>query len=547
MKFPLIGLTIVFCLGIIAAARLIIPFFFFCAGVSLFIALSIIFIKQNKKFNIFILCAAFFLGAALLRNSQILPDCHIAKIFPYGDEHVFLSGVIDNDPVFRNKGALFILKARELGINRVWQKTCGEVLVKVFFTEKHKFSYGDKLILEGKLYRPFSFSIGFNYRDYLKHQGIYCIFSVRKNSVVKELGKNAGNPFKSFSFRIKHRLKEVIVENLSVFSAGILNALILGDREGLPASLLDILMNLGTIHIIAISGFNVGIVAFIILLILKIVKIPRKPRYLLTVLLLIVYCVLTGASPPVTRAAVMAVIFLCAYFLEREVNIYNSLSIATVIILSFNPWQIFEISFQLSFLSVLSIVWLAPKIKSIFPEELDKIPLPRFLILTFSVSSAAWLGILPLIACYFKVFTPITVLANMIIVPYSALITVSGFSFALIGMLIPSLASVFAAANESLILILVKINYYLAAIPGAYFKLPEVPFVFVLIYYALLLLVFTEISKKITAIYDRRCINLCNLIFNRCNHSFKAFSVETNLKRFRKAGLAIFTKSGKMK
>ena len=165
-------------------------------------------------------------------------------------------------------------------------------------------------------------------------------------------------------------MREVIVKNLSPFSAGILNALILGDRQDLSSYLLDILMNLGTIHIIAISGFNVGIVAFIILLILKIIKIPRKPRYILTILLLIVYCILTGASPPVMRATVMAIIFLCAYFFEREVNIYNSLSLATLIILAVNPWQLFEISFQLSFLSVVSIVWLSPKIKSVFPEKI---------------------------------------------------------------------------------------------------------------------------------------------------------------------------------
>lgn len=496
MKFPLIGLSIAFCLGIITAAHLIIPFFCFFTGVLLSLAISIIFIKQNKKFNIFILFTAFFLGAVLLSNSQILPDCHIVKIFPHGDDSVFLIGVIDNDPVFQGDRISFILKAQELGANKVWQKTCGEVLVKAYFSEEYKFSYGDQLILEGRLSRPFSFSKGFNYREYLKHQGIYCIFSVRKNSMIKELGKNAGNPLKLFSFRLKHRLKGVIVKNLSAFSAGILNALILGDREGLPESLLDTLMNLGTIHIIAISGFNVGIVAFIILLILKIVKIPRKPRYFFAVVLLLVYCVLTGASPPVTRATVMAVIFLCAYFLGREVNIYNSLSIATVIILAFNPWQIFEISFQLSFLSVISIVWLTPKIKSLFPEKLDKIKWLSFLILTFSGSSAAWIGLMPLIAYYFKTFTTITVLANMIIVPYSAIITITGFSFALIGALFPSWVQIFAATNELLILILVKIHYFLIGIPCAYFKLPEVPFIYAVIYYALVLFIFNAAHLK---------------------------------------------------
>ena len=486
MKYPLVGLCIAFCLGIITAASFKISFLALCLVVFLFLILGIIFIKQNNEFIIFILCAVFFLGAALLRNSQILPKCHIAKLIPYKAESVSVVGVIDNDPIYQDRNVSFIFKTEKVGIGDSWQKACGKILVRVF--KKEAFSYGDRLFLRGNLYRPFSFSKGFDYRNYLKHQNIYLIFSLGKDSgIVKQLEKNAGNPILSFSFKMKHRLREVIVRNLSSFSAGIMNALILGDRQDLSQHLLDILMKLGTIHIIAISGFNVGIVAFVILLILKIIKIPKKPRYLLTILLLIVYCILTGSSAPVVRATVMATIFLCAYFLEREVGIYNSLSLATLIILAVNPWQLFEISFQLSFLSVVSIVWLAPKIKSLFPERLDKIPRLRFLILTFSVSSAAWIGLMPLIAFYFKTFTTITVLANMIIVPYSAVITTTGFSFALIGMLIPSLAPIFAVTNELLILILFKIHSFLITIPGAYFKLPEIPFVYVLLYYALLI------------------------------------------------------------
>jgi competence protein ComEC len=493
MRYPLVGLCISFCLGIISGAYSRIPFFALCLATFILLIFVIVFIKQGKMFSIFILLTVFTLGAVLLRNSQILPKCHIAKLIPYKAESVSVVGVIDNDPIYQDRNTSFILNTEKVGIGDFWQKACGKILVKVF--KKNTFSYGDRLFLRGNLYRPFSFSKGFDYRNYLKHQNIYLILSVGKNNGrFKQLDKNVGNPLISFSFKIKHRLREVIVKNLTPFSAGILNALILGDRQDLSQYLLDILMKLGTIHIIAISGFNVGIVAFIILLILKIIKIPRKPRYFLTILLLIVYCILTGSSAPVVRATVMATILLCAYFFERETDICNSLAIATLIILVVNPWQLFEISFQLSFLSVVSIVWLSPKIKSVFPDKLDKVKWLRFLILTFSVSSAAWIGLMPLIAYYFKTFTTITVLANMIIVPYSAVITTAGFSFALIGILFPSLGPIFAATIELLILILFKIHYFLVNIPGAYFKLPELPFVYILLYYILLILTF-NLSK----------------------------------------------------
>jgi len=490
MKYPLVGLCITFCLGIITAAYIKIPFFVLCLATFLLLIFSIIFIKQNSKFTIFILCAVFFLGAALLKNSQILPNCHIAKLIPYKSESTFLVGVIDSDPAYKDKSVSFILKVEKLRINETWLKICGKVLVKVL--KKNNFAYGDRLFLLGKLYRPFSFSKGeFNYRNYLRHQNIYHILSIKKDgSMVKQLDKNVGNPLKSFAFRIRHKMRDVIVKNLSPFSAGILNAIILGERQNLPAYVRDTLVYSGTVHIIAISGLHLGIVVFIILLILKIIKIPRKPRYILTILLLIVYCVLTGANTPVMRATIMAAMLLLGYFFEREGNIYNALSLAALIILAVNPWQLFEVSFQLSFLSVVSIVWLSPKIKSIFPEKLNKIPWIRFLISVFSVSFAAWLGLLPLIAYYFGILSPITILANMIIVPYMTIIVASGFSLALIGILIPSLASIFAASNELFILILFKINSFLIGIPGAYFKLPSISFVYVLFYYILLISIF---------------------------------------------------------
>ena len=318
MKYPSVGLCIVFCLGIITAAYLKILFSTLCLITLLFLIFSIIFLRQNTKFNILIFCVTFFLGAAVLKNSQLLSNCHIAKLIAYKSDSIFLIGVIDNDPTYQNRRASFILKVEKLKINENWVKTRGKVLVRVF--KKNDFTYGERLFLSGNLYRPFSFPKGeFNYRDYLKHQGIYLILSVKNDSIVKQLDKNVGNPLKSLAFQIRHKMKDVIVKNLSPFSAGILTAVILGERQNLPAYVRDTLVYSGTVHIIAISGLHLGIVAFMILSLLKIIKIPRKPRYILTILLLIFYCLLTGANTPVLRSTVMATILLLSYFFEREV------------------------------------------------------------------------------------------------------------------------------------------------------------------------------------------------------------------------------------
>jgi len=197
----------------------------------------------------------------------------------------------------------------------------------------------------------------------------------------------------------------------------------------------------------------------------------------------------------------MAVILLLGYVLEREVSIYNSLALAALIILVMNPWQILGISFQLSFLSVVFIVWLTPKIEKLFPRKWLAISWARFLILTFSVSFAAWFGLMPLIAYYFKIVTPIAVFANMIVVPYATMIIISGLSLAIIGLLVPGLALILGASNEVLILIFFKINYLLAAIPGSYFKLPQIPLVSVLLYYVVVFAGFFILSLVIRQRY----------------------------------------------
>lgn len=492
MKYPFVSLCISFSLGIVAAAYFKTPFLILFSFTLLFSLLSGLFINQNLKFKIFILCAVFFLGATFLRNCDALPNNHIAKFIPFKSDSVSLVGVIESDPSDKERSTSFILKAENLKINGVWRPTCGKVLVNVF--KKGEFSYGDRFLFVGKVYRPFSFSKDFDYRRYLKHQGIYSILSISKSSTFELLGQNAGNPLKAFSFHIKHKIRDVIVKNLSPFSAGVLNAFILGDRQNLPRYIMNVMVNLGIVHIIAISGFNVGIVALIILIVLKVMRIPRRSRYILTILLLIVHCILTGANPPVVRATIMAVILLLGYVLEREVNIYNSLALAALIILVMNPWQLLGVSFQLSFLSVIFIVWLTPKIEKLFPKKWLAVSWARFLILTFSVSFAAWFGLMPLIAYYFKIITPIAVLANMIIVPYATMIIIAGLSLASIGLLVPWLAPILGASNEFLILMFFKINYLLIAIPGAYFKLPQIPFISVLFYYGAIAVVFFGIS-----------------------------------------------------
>ncbi|GAG71295.1 unnamed protein product, partial [marine sediment metagenome] len=92
-----------------------------------------------------------------MKNSQVLPARHIANFTPYKSERVFLKGMIDSDPFPGPKKTSFILRAKELYSGQTRRQVCGKVMVTAF--EKHNFIYGQELVLEGSLYRPFSFQI----------------------------------------------------------------------------------------------------------------------------------------------------------------------------------------------------------------------------------------------------------------------------------------------------------------------------------------------------------------------------------------------------
>jgi len=163
----------------------------------------------------------------------------------------------------------------------------------------------------------------------------------------------------------------------------------------------------------------------------------------------------------------MGIFFLLGFLIKREPDINNSLSLAALSILLINPGELFSISFQLSFVSVSAIVYLYPKLKSFFRIELINLRPLRFIAEGCLVSLSAWLGTCGLILYYFRIFSPITVLANIFIVPLATLITLSGFSLVVITLILPIFSVFFAHTNELLVILLLRINNFLIGLPFA--------------------------------------------------------------------------------
>lgn len=457
----LFWLVISFCLGILVESFISIPFLFLASLALVVLAFSLIYFK--KKLSIYSLLILFLiLGLANFNNYQTLPYDHLTKL-NLKTTDIKLEGKVISDPE-NNQVTSFIFDVKDILSGKQKEKVSGKVLVRYFGNDK--LLYRENLILEGKLSRIFDYS-KFDYEKFLYRQNIYYVFSVKGINSIIHIQES--NKILNSIFKLRQNLDSLIVKNISYPNNSLLSAIILGKRQNLPQDLKNIFIQTGTAHILAISGLNVAIILFIFLIVLKILRIRRKLRYLVAMILLVIYCILTGSTPSVMRATIMGCIMLIGLILERELNIYNSLALSALIILLASPSQLFDLGFELSYICVLAIVILSPKIIDFF--ERIKFTKPKILVQSMSVSLAAWLGILPLTIYNFKIISPVTILANLVIVPLSSLITAVGFSFLIISSILPSLTSIFARSCELLTQLLIISTYWFSKLPFAYFRI----------------------------------------------------------------------------
>ena len=487
---PLVAWGLFFCLGIVAQFHRGISFIVLCSFAILFLSLSLIFLKKPRLSHFFLFSMAFFLGALALENSKTLPSNAIASLTPFRKQTVVLQGVVLSDPVVSKSKMTFVFGASRFIYGNINGKVSGKVLVRC--KDQRDLFYGDELILEGGLYRPFNFPLDKKggYAYFLKTNGIYSILNVKPENFIRRTGQRKAHRIKFFALLLKHRMDKVISLNLGPFSESVLDAMLLGEGGKVLPAIRDMMIKTGTWHVMVVSGSNTALVALILLLFLKVLRIPRRLRYGLTMGVLVVYCLVTGACSPVMRATVMTIVLLISYMVERNPLIYNSLGLAAMVILLFDPQALFNVGFQLSFVSVFFIAWLFPKIKQFFPQSVLKYPFLHAIVNCFCVSASAWLGTSPLIAYAFGNFSAIAVLANMVIVPLATLVVTAGFALVAVGGVFPSLAKFLAVATEFLIALFLKINLLFSELPFASLTVPRLPWIGIWGYYFLVFLFF---------------------------------------------------------
>ncbi len=319
--------------------------------------------------------------------------------------NAFVEAVIHHDSVINCKGKILVYFSKDSISSRL--------------------GYGDRMLINKKLQRiKNSGNPGaFNYQRYAAFQQIYHnVFLKEKDWVM--LPDKSIDPFRQFIFNARENMLSLLRKNMdsSKDELGIAQALLIGYTNDLDKDLVQAYSNTGVVHIIAISGMHLGLIYLLLVSVFK--KIPgiRKSRLLQAALILCclwLFSLLTGASASVLRAAVMFTFITIGSSFNKQASIYNSLAASAFVLLCYNPYFLWDVGFQLSYLAVVSIVVFQVPVyngwylKNKWADHIWKLA---------AISLAAQILTFPICIYYFHQFPNFFLLTNLIVVPLSSII-----------------------------------------------------------------------------------------------------------------------------
>ncbi|NQT23665.1 MAG: ComEC family competence protein [Candidatus Omnitrophica bacterium] len=482
MKNPLFSISIAFLTGIIASSLLPLQFISFklLFSLALIVLVLVLIFFKNRLLSSVLLCILIFIsGAIRFIDFNVLPKDNINFFIKEKPETMLLRGTILSDPVFKRRYRYYPELEFVLYVHAIkqssWTRASGRVLVRSYFGGTKTFECGDEVFLKGKVSLPKSGknTDNFDYRAYLAAKKIFAVSSGNKRDFIEKVGSVQSPLFRlrRFLYSIKGKARDLILINLELPHSGILTAMLLGERQFLDKTTRDVFRRTGTMHILAISGLHIGIIVFIFLGIFTLFGIPLKVECALTIVIIILYALMVGQRPSVWRASFMASVFLFGYILNRHPNLLNLLSFALLALLLVNPNYIFDVGFILSFTCVASIIWISPVLDRLFKLRdfglIVKKRKVRFIAIrklwlyfmkSISISLSVWIGIVPIIAYYFHIITPVTIIANLVAVPICFLLVSLGIAALIVNAFLPSISVFFYEAiwlaNNIMILVL---------------------------------------------------------------------------------------------
>jgi competence protein ComEC len=404
-----------------------------------------------------------------------------------GGVRATVEGVVAGYPQVRDGGTGYELAAERLTVDG--QTVVAQGRVWVAAPSYPAYRYGDRLRVSGLLMSP-PVSDDFDYRRYLAARGIH---SLMRRPSIEMVDSGGGHPFWRALYAFRARGGQVLNRILPEPAASLTNGMVLGIEGGIPEKVDDAFKATGTSHLIVISGSNIAFLSGALIAALG-ARLPKRRAVLLAAPAILVYVLLVGADPPALRAGVMGLVGLGAVFFGRRGTAYVSLCAAGLVMLALNPLTLWDVGFQLSFLTSLGLILFSKPLTSALltllrahlPVERAK-RLTRALGATLIVTLAAQATVLPLILFYFGRLSPVSLLANMLVLPVQPAILAGGIAALLGGLVWQPLGQALATVPWLFLTYTWQVVKVTAALPFASVDVGRVGPTFVIGYYLLLI------------------------------------------------------------
>lgn len=462
------------CFGFIAGVFLrsfilIDIYFIFLIGfVSIIFLLFFNLISKNKKgtlLSIFILTFSF----GVFRFNTV--DISAPAIFEsYLGQKISLIGEIIDEPIITENN-------QKLNVKVLFHKYETEVLVLTNLDTYYK--YGDEIKFEGTFKKPENFITDqgkeFDYINYLRKDGIFYLVNYPKVEIISH---NNGNLIKNLLFSIKEVFINKINSTIREPESLLMNGLILGEKSAFSESLRQSFVDTGTIHIVALSGYNVTIVAEWIMKIFS--SFPKNIGIGAGMFSILLFVLMTGGSSTAVRAGIMASLALFARLIGRNYDVTRALILAGVFMILINPFVlVFDVSFQLSFIATVAVIFFTPKIEKYFLWVTPRLGLRDII----SVTCAAYVFVLPFILYKMGNLSLVALPANTMILPFIPFTMILGFLTVLTGSIGYFFSIPFGYVSYLLLHYELSVISFFSSIPFASLSIPNFPFfITVLIY-----------------------------------------------------------------
>jgi len=471
MKRPLLQGSVLFIAGIICGRY--IPFWGYAALFLVCIIYYVMALKQGIKTNFVLALPVFVLmgGLALLQADIYSPDY---------DGIVGVRGVVESTSITKTNRQMLILKTDEIYVDGKAKNE--EYKIQVLLNDGVFVKQGDLIAVRGNISVPQSPNNpgGFNQLAYANARGIhYQMFGDK----ITKYGERHIGLYEDISY-FREKINAVYEGIFPPSEAGLVKAMVTGDTSGLGEDIRSLYGNTGIAHILAVSGLHTGILAFLVLWILqKCIGINKRSASAVVMVLLLGYAVFAGGKAAVVRAVIMMEIMLFGNIIYREMDTFNSLGLAAIIILAINPYQLWDVSFQLSFVTVGGLILAGKFIMGghTFKQKM-----------IYSIKTGVVLNMVsfPIVAWYFYRLPLLGCFANLIVLPLIGILVGFAMISGLIGLVWIQGASFFGGTVFVILKIYDGVCRFFTAMPFSTVLIGRPPLIWIVLYYTLFLIIF---------------------------------------------------------